>query len=230
MQTTQAQTVTISVPTSSGWMPNEEGVKSGAQRSSVKNSLDGSRSAATIPIVVATDTNAQRARPALTASSPQRLPSARSRMGTGCAPTVVSCVAKRLRADRALERGHALVLHVRGRRDEERVLGDRLDVLQVVAEERLHLGPREGLVLHVDEERARERVVRAVLRRLGARLDALSLLVLDRDGLERVLVLLVVREAEVPQGTRVSLHRLHDDVVVLAGGVVGATCAFLTVH
>src|SRR5918996_553849 len=197
MQTTQAQTVTISVPTSSGWMPNEEGVKSGAQRSSVKNSLnetsrknsiDGSRSAATIPIVVAIDTNAQRARPALTASSPQRLPSARSRMGTGCGLTGGSCVAKRLRADRALERGHALVLHVRGRRDEERVLGDRLDVLQVVGQERRHLGASERLVLHVDEERARERVVRAVLR------------------------------------------RLHDDVVVLAGGVVGAARAFLAVH
>src|ERR687892_319194 len=158
MQTPQAQTVTISVPTSSGWMPNDAGVKSGAQRSSVKNSLnetsrknsiDGSSSAATIPTVVAIDTKAQRARPALTPSSPQRLPSARSRIGAGCAPTVVSCVATRLRADRRLEGCLALLLHLRRRRDEERIDGDVVHVLEIEAHELLHLGPLERLVPHV---------------------------------------------------------------------------------
>jgi hypothetical protein len=71
------------VPTSSGRTPNDAGSKSGAHRSpekkstietSRKNSIDGSSRAMMIPIVVATETSAQRARSPLTRSSPQRRP------------------------------------------------------------------------------------------------------------------------------------------------------------
>ena len=71
MQTRQAQPVTRSVPATSGSTPNAGGSKSGAQsvpvrkstiETSRKNSIAGTKSATTIPTVVATDTNAQRAR------------------------------------------------------------------------------------------------------------------------------------------------------------------------
>src|SRR5215207_3199165 len=89
-QTRQAQAVTSNVPATSGSTPNEAGSNSGAQSAPVrkstietsrKNSIAGSNSATTMPTVVATDTNAQRARTTLTTSSPQRLREARSLSG-----------------------------------------------------------------------------------------------------------------------------------------------------
>jgi hypothetical protein len=90
MHTRHAHAVTSSVPATSGSTPNDAGSNSGAQSVPVrkstieiswKNSNAGTKSATTIPTVVATETNAHRARSALTTSSPQRLPVARSRTG-----------------------------------------------------------------------------------------------------------------------------------------------------
>jgi hypothetical protein len=90
--------VTERVPTRSGRTPKSGFAKSGAQRSPVKkstieisrkNSIDGCRSATTMPTVVRTETRAQRARTPLIASSPRRRRSARSRG----APAVTSGVA-----------------------------------------------------------------------------------------------------------------------------------------
>ena len=83
------------------------------------------------------------------------------------------------------------------------VLGDRVEVVEEVGHEAEHLGLREGLVLHVDEERAGERRVGAVLRGLGARGDA-AVAAVDLERLERVLVLLVVRVAEVAEAALVA--------------------------
>ena len=80
----------------------------------------------------------------------------------------------------------------------------------------------------VDEERAGERRVAAVPGCVDARCDA-ALAAVDLDGLERVRVLLEVRVAEVAEAARIARDRLHGDVVVLAGGVVGAARALLAV-
>ena len=77
-------------------------------------------------------------------------------------------------------------------------------------------------------ERPRERRVAAVAGGIHARGDA-AFAAVDLEGLERVLVLLVVRVAEVPHPARIPGDRLHDDVVVLARRVVGAARAFLAV-
>src|SRR5918998_669183 len=173
--TTHAQNVTENVPTRSGCTPNEEGVKSGAHRSperksametSRKNSIDGSRSAAMIPTVVATETRAQRARTPLTTSSLYRRRSARSRTGPSCAPAVVPCVANA--ALRRLESGQVLLHDVVRYRDEERILGQLDRVRQEELDEAPHLRLLERVVLHVDEERPRERRVRPVAGRVDA--------------------------------------------------------------
>src|SRR5688500_4800206 len=78
-------------------------------------------------------------------------------------------------------------------RDEQRALGDRLVVVEDVLDEGGDLRPLERLGLHVDEERAGERRVAPVLRRLGARRDAARAAV-DLNRLEAILVLLEVRE------------------------------------
>ena len=92
----------------------------------------------------------------------------------------------------------------------------------------MNLGLRQRLVLHVDEQGPRERRVAAVAGGIHARGDA-AFAAVDLEGLERVLVLLVVREAEVPHPARIPGDGLHDDVVVLARRVVGPACAFLAV-
>ena len=107
-------------------------------------------------------------------------------------------------------------------------LRDRLLVVEQEAQERLHLGPRERLLLHVDEERARERLVGAVLRARDARRDA-AVAAVDLECLERVLVLLEVGEAEVAEAALLARDAGDDHVVVLAGRVVGAARALLAV-
>ena len=67
-----------------------------------------------------------------------------------------------------------------------------------------------------------------VLRRLDARSDAPGAAV-DLERLQRVLVLLVVREAEVAEATPVAGDALDDDVVVLGRRIVGAARALLAV-
>jgi hypothetical protein len=88
--------VTLIVPDTSWSTPKLAGSKSGAQfvpvrkstiETSWKNSNAGTKSATTIPTVVATEMRAQTARTPLTTSSPTRLRSARS---LSSVPTVTS--------------------------------------------------------------------------------------------------------------------------------------------
>src|SRR5688500_13825017 len=51
--------------------------------------------------------------------------------------------------------------------DEQRLLGDGVDVVEVVVDERLHLGPDRSLLGDVDEQRTAERLVGTVLYGLG---------------------------------------------------------------
>ena len=76
-------------------------------------------------------------------------------------------------------------------------------------------------VVHVDEQRPRQRRVLAGLGGLGRRLDA-AVAVVDRQRLERVGVLLVVGVAEVAGRTLGAGDTLDQDVVVLGGLVVVA--------
>jgi hypothetical protein len=105
MQTMAAHAVTSRVPATSGSTPKDAGSNKGDQSVPVrksaieispKNSNAGTKSATTIPTVVATDTKAQRARTTLTTSSPQRLREARSRSGSGAAVSRVATPALRL--------------------------------------------------------------------------------------------------------------------------------------
>ena len=93
---------------------------------------------------------------------------------------------------------------------------------------RLHLGPLERVLLHVDEERARERLVGAVLRGLDVGATQPSPPSIS-TRLQLVLVLLEVGEAEVAEATLLAGDAGDDRVVVLARGVVGAARALLAV-
>ena len=115
-----------------------------------------------------------------------------------------------------------------GERHELRRLGDLDLVLEHVARGTPPPRAAQRLLLHVDEERARERLVRAVLRGLDARRDA-AVAAVDLDRLQRVLVLLEVREAEVAEAALLSGDAGDDRVVVLARRVVGAARALLAV-
>ncbi len=103
-------------------------------------------------------------------------------------------------------------------------------MLHVVLDELLDLGLAERLRVHVDEDRPGERRVGALQHRLHRRLDRLALLVHDRDRLELVLVLDVVRVAEVAEPVDVARHALHQDVVVLGRGEVAAARLRLADH
>ena len=95
--------------------------------------------------------------------------------------------------------------------------------------ERLDLGALDRLLARVHEQRARERLVGAVLDRLGARLDAAALVLVDADQVELVRVLLVVGEAEVAEAALVAGDAGDELVVVLGGLVVLAGHALLAV-
>ena len=133
-----------------------------------------------------------------------------------------------LRAHRCLEIGVRLLDLLVGQRDELRRLRDLGLVVDQVADERLDLGALERLLLRVDEERPRERLVGSVLRVLDARRDA-AVAAVDLDRLQRVLVLLVVGEAEVAEAALLAGDAGDGVVVVLARGVVGAARALLAV-
>ena len=95
---------------------------------------------------------------------------------------------------------------------------------------RLDLGTGQRLLARVHEQRARERLVGAVLDRRRARLDARAAGLLgDAHQVELVLGLLVVREAEVAGTAGRTGHALDDHVVVLGRLVVAARLALFTV-
>src|SRR5690606_29587896 len=78
----------------------------------------------------------------------------------------------------------------------------------------------------VDVERAAQRLVGAVRDGLDARANGAGAGI-DRDRLQRVLVLFVVGEAEVAEGIRAAGDALDQHVVDLARGVVGADLTIL---
>ena len=189
-----------------------------------------------MPAVVATETAAHRSSSALIdalAVARPRLPQpprgAAGGGGRGGAHGRRS--ARRIRSRPCLQlvelRLQLVLLGLR-QRDEQRLLGEVGGVVEVVLDERLDLRLFQRAALHVDEERAAERRVGAVLHRLGARRDAASAAV-DLDALELVSVLLEVGEAEVAEAALVARDALDGDVVVLGGVVVGAARALLAV-
>jgi hypothetical protein len=115
-----------------------------------------------------------------------------------------------------------------GQADVLRLLDDVVDVVDVEAHEVADLLLLQRDVADVDEQRAGERGVGAVLGRLRARRHA-ARAVVDGQRLELVGVLLVVGEPEVAEAAGGAGHALDDDVVVLAGLVVGPAGPLLTV-
>src|SRR5690349_2019337 len=123
---------------------------------------------------------------------------------------------------------------VRRQRDVADLLHQLRPLGQVVLDVRLHLGPVHLLARHVDEDRARQRLVGAVLDRLRARRDrplaVVVLAVVDRDQLQLVLVLGVVGVAEEGEAALVGRHALDEHVVVLARREVTTARVLLAHH
>src|SRR3712207_6114131 len=94
--------------------------------------------------------------------------------------------------------------------------------------EGLDLGLLDRLRRGIHEQRARQRLVRAVLDRLRGRLHA-PVAGVDADEVELVLRALVVGEAEVAEAALVARDARDELVVVLGGLVVLAGHAFLAV-
>src|SRR5262245_12006842 len=103
----------------------------------------------------------------------------------------------------------------------------RRRILVVILEKGLNLRTRQGLLVHVDQERPGQRLVGAIFDRFGRRNDATGATV-HTQHLESLLILDVVCETEVAQLALVTGHALHQHVVVFAGRVVGAARVFLT--
>ena len=101
--------------------------------------------------------------------------------------------------------------------------GQRLGVLEIEFHEGLYLGAIGRLAIHVDEQRPRQRVG-CILDGLHARQNGpvVSLLRVDRQGLEFALVGDIVGEGEISQRVLVTGDSLDDDVVVFVGTVVAA--------
>src|SRR5919109_2342651 len=224
--TSTARRLTRIVPTTSGSTPKEAGANRGAHAvpdrksaidTSPKNSSAGSKRARMIPTVVATERSAQRARTPFTTSSPQRRRAARSRTGSGAA--VRSCVDTSLRClllavvDRGVVLARRLGELLLRQRDEARPLRDPLLVQDDVADEGRDHGLAEGIPLRIDEERPGERPVGPVLHGRDAGSDA-AVSSVHLQHLEPVLVLHVVRVAEVAQRASAALDPAHGDVVV----------------
>src|SRR5687767_12178719 len=119
---------------------------------------------------------------------------------------------------RRLEVGLGLGRLLLGQRHE---LGRRRDVLLVgdhEVHERLDLGAGDRLRARVHEQRAGERLVGAVLDRLGAGLHA-AVAGVDPDEVQRVRRTLVEGVAEVAEAALVALDA-RDELVVVLGGLV----------
>src|SRR5215210_4072884 len=226
--TTRPIAVRYSVPVSSGmtpkdcWSPASSGVHFVPNRNSPigtspKKETVSRSSESTISTVVRTETAAAASRAYLIA----------------CSPTL-----RRVRAYardvtlgallRVLELGLGLAGLCLGERHD---LGRLRDVL-LVGDHELHegldLGTGDRLRARVHEQRARERLVGAVLDRLRAGLDA-AVAGVDADQVQLVLRALVVGEAEVAEAAVVALDARDELVVVLGGLIVLSRHALLAV-
>src|SRR5215216_954990 len=245
MQISSAHIVVVKVASSSGCIPNDGGLNSGAHSrppknsprlTSEKKSSTGRSNDKTMARVVATDSSPQENSRATITRSPQRgRATPRGRVGSlGVARDGAVCNVVVLSARIGLAGGElgelllGLGCLLLGQGDEQGFFGDLLVVVHVEVEEGLDLGPRQGLVAGVDEQRPRQGRVAAVLDRLGAGGDTAAAAV-DLDALDLALVLLQVGQAEVAQTALGAADPGHGDVVVLGGRVVGAAAALLTV-
>src|SRR5215210_8542997 len=226
--TTRPIAVRYSVPVSSGmtpkdcWSPASSGVHLVPNRNSPigtspKNEIVSRSSERTIRTVVRTETAAAASRAYLMA----------------CSPTLrrVRVYARDVTLG-ALLRVLKLGLGLAGLRLGERHdLGCLRDVLLVgdhELHERLDLRTGDRLGARVHEQRARQRLVGAVLDRLRARLDA-AVARVDTDQVELVLGALVVREPEVAEAAVVALDARDELVVVLGRLIVLAGHALFAV-
>src|ERR671913_436913 len=244
MQISSAHIVVVSVASSRGCIQKDGGLNSGAQSrppknsprlTSEKKSSTGRSSDRTMARVVATDSSPQENSRATITRSPQRgraTPRGRAgslgvaRDGAVCNVVVLSArigLAGGQLGELLLGRGHLLL----GQGHEQGLLGDLLVVVHVEVEEGLDLGPFQGLVAGVDEQRPRQGRVAAVLHRLHRWGDTAAAAV-DLDALDLALVLLQVRQAEVAQAALGARDAGHGDVVVLGRRVVRAAAALLT--
>src|SRR5918994_3237226 len=153
---------------------------------------------------------------------------------TTCSPTLrrVRVYASEVTSGRALLRGLEVRLGLGrlllGQRHDLGRLRDVLLVGDHEVHEGLDLGAGDRLRARVHEQRAGQRLVGAVLDRLGARLHA-AVAGVDADQVELVLSALVVGEAEVAEAAVVTLDAGDELVVVLGGLVVLAGHALLAV-
>src|SRR5215211_5945747 len=220
------------------WSPRKSGVHFvpntySCSGTSPKKAIVSVTSDRTIRTVVTTDTSAAARRATLMADSPrERAEGARTRLArTPVAPGAAARAApgddgseRRATLLRAalglLERGLGVRGLLAGHRDDLGRLGDRALVGDHEVHERLDLGALHRRRARVHEQRARERLVAAVLDRLRARLDAVAAAAgADAHEVQLVLVLLEVGEAEVPEAALV-LRDAGDELVVVLGGLV----------
>src|SRR5215210_6993632 len=226
--TTRPIAVRYSVPVSSGmtpkdcWSPASSGVHFVPNRNSPigtspKNETVSRSSERTIRTVVRTETAAAASRAYLMA----------------CSPTLrrVRVYASELTLG-ALLRALEVRLRLRGllvrERHDLRGLGDVLLVRDHEVHERLDLRTGDRLRARVHEQRARQRRIRPVLDRLGARLHA-AVAGVHGDQVQLILRALVVGEPEVAQPTVVALDARDELVVVLGRLVVLARGALFAV-
>src|ERR671911_643355 len=191
-----------------------------------KNSTVGPMMATTLPIVVSTDMNAAMKRTASIRRSPVR--GCDRRRETPAPAALVVVLTFRSAAEQLVELFLQLGLLLVVERDERGGFDDRVDVLDVEPDELLDLRPLQRVSRRVDEQLPAQGCVRPILDGVGAWRHAPAAAV-DLQRLERLLVLLEVREAEVAHRARRTLDGLDDHVVVLGRLVVGARRTLLTV-
>src|SRR5262245_43317636 len=201
-----------------------------------------SRRAMTIPNVVRTETVAQsRSAPTTRRSFVRFRVRGRTAADPGTASGVVALTRPPYRSLRSLpttpvdsrtregrEVREVLGVLLGRLRDVADLLDQRGAVREVEVHERGDLGASRGRLRDVDEERARERRVRAVQHRVGTRRDA-AVAAVDLESLQLVLVLLEVCEPEVAHAALVAGDALHEYVVIGRRRVVGARDALLAV-
>src|SRR5918993_1533756 len=109
--------------------------------------------------------------------------------------------------------------------------GQLAGIGDVIVHEALHLRPCQRLLRHIDEQGARQRLIRPGSNRVQTRDDwaftVLSLAVVDRHQLEALLILRVVSKRQEADREFVTADALNQDVVVLARRKVAAARAFL---
>src|SRR5918995_566560 len=226
--TTRPIAVRKSVPVSRGitpkdcWSPASSGVHLVPNRksptgTSPKNATASRRSERMISVVVTIETAAAANRPYLTACSPTL-----RRVRVYASDVTLGALLRGLEVRLGLGRLLLGQRHDLGRLRDVLLVGDH------EVHEGLDLGAGDRLRARVHEQRAGQRLVGAVLDRLGARLHA-AVAGVDADQVELVLSALVVGEAEVAEAAVVTLDAGDELVVVLGGLVVLAGHALLAV-